>query len=579
MAESAVSDQNPCRCPVCLDRLKDPVTTACGHSYCKSCIDDCWNEEDQKGVYSCPQCRETFSPRPVLKKNTVLAELVDKLKIAEIQEAFYESCLAGPGDVECDVCTEKKLRAVKFCLVCLVSFCEIHVQPHYKSAAFKKHDLVEASADLYKRICSQHDRLLDVFCHTDQKCICLLCTINEHKGHDTVSAAAERNEKQMTLDETRKKSQQQIQNTEKELQELKKAVVTHRNCAQEAVKHSEMVFRELLQSIERCRSEVIQLIRDQEKAAVSQADKVIKDLEQEVAEMRRGQAKLDQLSHEEDHVHFLQSYQTLDLAAVCKHLPSVTFSPNLSFEDPRFALSAQTQYVEQVLQLQMAEITRQVGVGRKSFVTIDTGGEVAYENTMEEQGGAAYEYDGQQDKICPICMEEFIDEEKLPCDHGFCKDCLRQSVESMGAICPVCKKVFGKIVGDQPDGAMTYKYQSLSLPGFKGCGRIVIDYQIPTGTQSDKHPKPGRPFQGARRTAYLPDNKEGREVLVLLKRAFDQRLIFTVGISRTSGMDDCVIWNDIHHKTNVQGGAQNFGYPDDDYLKRVRDELKAKGIE
>ncbi|XP_048110306.1 uncharacterized protein LOC125301675 isoform X2 [Alosa alosa] len=184
-----------------------------------------------------------------------------------------------------------------------------------------------------------------------------------------------------------------------------------------------------------------------------------------------------------------------------------------------------------------------------------------------------------EDETCPICMDEFTDKEKLSCGHAFCKDCLRQSVESMGASCPVCKKVFGKIVGDQPNGTMTHYTQSLSLPGFKRCGSIVINYQIPSGIQSNKHPKPGKPFLGTHRTAYLPDNREGREVLALLKKAFDQRLIFTVGTSRTSGTDDCVTWNDVHHKTNIHGGAQSFGYPDDDYLKRVRDELKAKGIE
>lgn len=78
------------------------------------------------------------------------------------------------------------------------------------------------------------------------------------------------------------------------------------DCAERAVKHSEIFFRDLIKSIEKCRCEVILLIRDQEKAAFSQAEKVIKDLEQEIAGMRRGLTELDQLSHEEDHVHFLQ---------------------------------------------------------------------------------------------------------------------------------------------------------------------------------------------------------------------------------------------------------------------------------
>ncbi|KAL0151227.1 hypothetical protein M9458_053418, partial [Cirrhinus mrigala] len=71
-----------------------------------------------------------------------------------------------------------------------------------------------------------------------------------------------------------------------------------------------------------------------------------------------------------------------------------------------------------------------------------------------------------------------------------------------------------------------------------------------------KHPNPGKPFHGARRHAYLPDNSEGNEVLALLQRAFDQKLIFTVGTSTASGLENAVIWNDIHHKTNVSGGPQ-----------------------
>lgn len=49
-----------------------------------------------------------------------------------------------------------------------------------------------------------------------------------------------------------------------------------------------------------------ELIRAQEKANVSRAEGLLKQLEQEVAELKRREAELEQLSHTEDHIYFLQ---------------------------------------------------------------------------------------------------------------------------------------------------------------------------------------------------------------------------------------------------------------------------------
>ncbi|KAM3850151.1 E3 ubiquitin/ISG15 ligase TRIM25-like [Diretmus argenteus] len=291
-------------CSVCLDLLKDPVAIHCGHVYCRICIEGCWDQEEEKGVFSCPQCRESFSPRPVLGRNNMLAEVMENLKTTGSQQASPSAALvyAGPADVACDFCTgTRRHKAVMSCLTCMVSYCETHLQPHYSVPVLQKHKLVSATARLQEETCSIHDKLMEVYCRTDQQCVCYLCILDEHKGHNTVSVAAERAEKQKQLGVSQQEVQKRIQERERELKELSQAVKDLKSSAQTAVQACDTIFTELICSIERRCSEVKQLITAQEKTAVSQAEELLLQLEKEIARLRRRDTEMEELSHTDHH--------------------------------------------------------------------------------------------------------------------------------------------------------------------------------------------------------------------------------------------------------------------------------------
>lgn len=153
-------------------------------------------------------------------------------------------------------------------------------------------------------------------------------------------------------------------------------------------------------------------------------------------------------------------------------------------------------------------------------------------------------------------------------DHFFHVECINNLIGDKNYIkCPVCSKIYGILEGDMPYGTFN-AYKSPQRCAGYNCDSIIIQYNFPNGTG----------YTGTNRTAYLPNNREGREVLAMLKVAFDRKLTFTVGTSITTGRKNTVVWNGIHHKTSLFGGPTGFGYPDNNYFNRVKQELAARGV-
>lgn len=195
---------------------------------------------------------------------------------------------------------------------------------------------------------------------------------------------------------------------------------------------------------------------------------------------------------------------------------------------------------------------------------------------------------------CSICCEPLLSSSSYSgsgrvvrfwqCCHHFHYACLAAMYESnprAGYLqCPVCKAIYGVKRGNQPPGNMSYQVLPFALAGYENCGTIQVTYHIFSGVQGPEHPCPGRPYtaRGFPRHGYLPNNDQGRRALKLLVDAWDRRLIFTIGQSTTTGEQDTVTWNEIHHKTEFGSNRTGHGYPDPLYLDNLLAELRAQGV-
>ncbi|KAG2465398.1 TRI16 protein, partial [Polypterus senegalus] len=318
MAEAQLCGlQDEFTCSVCLDTLTDPVSLHCGHNFCLKCLTNYW---DQTKESSCPQCRHTFTTRPELKRNTQLNEVIKKFKRPRLSPHPSQS-YAGPGDVECDFCTGKKFRAVKSCLTCPASYCQTHLQPHFQIAAWKGHKLVDPDRNLKEKLCEKHQKSLEMFCKTDETCICIMCGMTEHDGHEKVELEMEREDKEKQLGATMSEIRRRLEKKEKKMKETRRTVEEMKISVERVMEEHEKSFTALIRCIEEAHKKLTERIREQEKREMEKAERVMEQLEKEIEELKRREAELKELSETKDHLHFLQVRVTLhresDQTGVC----------------------------------------------------------------------------------------------------------------------------------------------------------------------------------------------------------------------------------------------------------------------
>ncbi|XP_070834698.1 E3 ubiquitin-protein ligase TRIM21-like [Chaetodon trifascialis] len=295
-AASTLLSEDQFMCPICLDVFTAAVSTPCGHNFCKNCITRHWNANV---LCECPICKKRFVTRPELQVNMFVSEMVACFRQAAQQSASSSSKqqAAKPGDVPCDVCTGTKLKALKSCLVCLVSFCETHLEPHLTTSGLKKHQLIDPVKSL--------------------------------EGHDVVPLQEEYEGKKAELRKTEAELQRMIEKRQLKIEEFKHSVKDSRGKADKQIAANVQFFTILKETIERKQAEETEMIERKHRVTEKKAEGFIKELEQEIVKLKKRNAELEQLSNSEDHLNFLQNVQILNAVPPTKDWTQVTMRPPL----------------------------------------------------------------------------------------------------------------------------------------------------------------------------------------------------------------------------------------------------------
>ncbi|XP_067344602.1 nuclear factor 7, brain-like [Channa argus] len=339
-------------CPICLDMFTRPVSTPCGHNYCMACIESYW---DGALVCQCPVCKERFEMRPHLKVNTFISELKSQFMLLQVTDQLQVN---SGSVVLCDICIDTQQEAVKSCLECLTSYCEVHLEPHHRAAGLRKHTLVNPVTNLEDKICKEHNRLLVMFCRGDGVLLCDVCTSLQHVSHDVVPVLQAYKQMSALLGDTEAKVQQMVQERQQKVQAMKESIKQSKRETEDVVTNNEQELATLLYEIQKSHAELVKVVKKKQKASEEQVEGFISGVESEIMELQITMIKLRELKQTEDQLRFLQNFPNSPLLPHTMDLSLFSFNRHLEAQHIQKSLGSSVSQLRMLLNQMNAEISK-----------------------------------------------------------------------------------------------------------------------------------------------------------------------------------------------------------------------------
>uniref|UniRef100_UPI00358DDB4C E3 ubiquitin/ISG15 ligase TRIM25-like isoform X2 n=1 Tax=Myxine glutinosa TaxID=7769 RepID=UPI00358DDB4C len=307
---------NELTCPVCFELYKEPVGLPCGHSFCRVCIEKSWEKREEDTGCVCPNCREVFPQKPKLKKNVIIANLVENMKLKkgkfglEVRDTEHgdvnvkEGMKSGGSESFCELCNRE---AAKRCVPCEILCCEKHLKPHQQ----KGHKLVDPGVKIEELRCIEHGKPILLYCKDDGSLMCLMCTGGQHRDHDVVALEIAHAELKDVLAAKYPHVSQSMQSVASKLRQVQEEEDQTENSSRDAEDSLEekrrLVCQFVNESVDLMKSEINK--RKMEK--LSLLGKQREKLEQQMEDLRQGKSAMDTALQDLEAISFLQASKDL----------------------------------------------------------------------------------------------------------------------------------------------------------------------------------------------------------------------------------------------------------------------------
>uniref|UniRef100_A0AAV2KE43 B box-type domain-containing protein n=1 Tax=Knipowitschia caucasica TaxID=637954 RepID=A0AAV2KE43_KNICA len=179
-----------------------------------------------------------------------------------------------------------------------------HLQPHLTNPHLKRHQLIQPLTNLEERICLEHGQLLELFCRDHSLLVCLKCTSEEHRDHQTVPLKEQGEVQQATL-------KQQIKDRLVKVQEIQRLVKQSQRNAETEIQEGLRVFNTLMEYVQQSAASFKQSIEEKHKKSEEEAAQLIEQIQSEISELEQRGAEMEQLWSSGDHLHFVQTFTTV----------------------------------------------------------------------------------------------------------------------------------------------------------------------------------------------------------------------------------------------------------------------------